>query len=151
MSLTEAGIAAHLPEEQFERKQARSKRKVTVRKPIFTRYLFAGIDPKAGQDFAHVRNCDGVEGIVSLNKSGKPYLIGRDEMVSLIDRLNTGERIPDGSFIQLGKTLQLIKGPFAGFDVEITGYEEATATFRGEVAIFGRKTPVVASVDDLGS
>lgn len=150
MGLIEGGVVAHLPEETFERKQAKSKKKIVVRKPIFTRYLFAGIDVKAGQDWSHVRKCDGVEGIVSLDGSGKPYELSRDEMVSLIERLNTGERIADGTFIQVGKVLQLIAGPFAGFDVKITGYEEAAERVRGEVSIFGRSTVMTASVDDLG-
>ncbi|WP_298958399.1 transcription termination/antitermination NusG family protein [uncultured Roseibium sp.] len=150
MGLMEAGVIAHLPEESFERKQPRSKKKFTVRKPIFTRYLFAGIDPANGQDWSKVQACDGVEGIVSLDGTGRPYLIDRLDMVSLIDRLNTGERIADGSFIQVGKVLQLVKGPFSGFDVRVTAYEAASETFRGEVSVFGRSTPLTASVDDLG-
>ncbi|MBG6202674.1 transcription antitermination factor NusG [Labrenzia sp. EL_13] len=150
MGLIEAGVIAHLPEESFERKQPRSKKKITLKKPMFCRYLFAGIDVNAGQDFSLVRKCDGVEGILSIEENGKPHLLEASEMVSLIDRLNTGKRIADGSFIQVGKVLQLIKGPFAGFDVEITGYEQAREMFRGEVNVFGRRTALTACVDDLG-
>lgn len=150
MGLIEGGVVAHLPEETFERKQPKSKKRITVRKPIFSRYLFAGIDPEDGQDWSHVRKCDGVEGILSLEESGKPYTLSRPEMVSLIDRLNTGERIADGSFIQVGKVLQLIKGPFSGFDVTVTGYQAMADEFQGEVSVFGRSTRLTASVDDLG-
>lgn len=149
MGLIDSGLIAHLPEETVTRKQRRSKKTFVVRKPVFTRYLFAAINPQAGQDWAHVRACDGVEGIVSLEASGVPYLIDRDEMVSLIDRLDTGKRIPDGSFIQVGKVLRLVKGPFSGFDVTVTAYECAAETFRGEVSVFGRATPLTACIDDL--
>lgn len=47
--------------------------------------------------------------------------------------------------------LLLFKGPFASFEVEITGYEQAREKFRGEVSVFGRRTALTASVDDLGS
>ncbi|EFO33917.1 putative transcription termination factor NusG [Roseibium sp. TrichSKD4] len=147
--LINQGVVAHLPEERIERVQPRSKKTIVVNKPMFTRYLFAGIDRQAGQDWSTVRECDGVEGVLSLDSAGSPYLIAAHEMVALIKQLDTGERIADGTFIKVGQSLLLPKGVFAKFKMTVTAYKPDAETVYGEFSLFGRKTRIKTTVDDL--
>lgn len=149
LGMMQAGILAYLPQETFKRQQPKSKKSITVRKPVFTRYLFAGIDPARGQCWSDVRACDGVEGLVTIEESGAPYPLSAEEIVRLMERLNDAERIKEGSFIQVGAVLQLVKGVFSGFDVSVTAYEEGANRFKGEVALFGGKTPGSFDIDDV--
>lgn len=147
--MMEKGVFAYLPEQIVERRQPRSKKKFTVRKSLFTRYLFAGVDPSRGQSLDQVRACDGVEGIVSFDQNKAPVRVDLDDLCSVIKRLNVGESIKDGTWIKVGETLHLVAGVFAGFEMAVTAYQEGADVVRGEVSLLSGKTPVIAPVDHV--
>lgn len=148
-SLMAAGIMAWLPEMTIERQQARSKKKFTVRKPMFTRYVFAGLDALRRQSYGDTRACDGVEGLVTAEKDGKPVDLGSDVMACLIRRLNGTDEVTAGQLFQVGQRLRIEVGAFAGLTMDVTRHDDGAEVVGGEVNLFGRATPVTLPVDSV--
>lgn len=147
--LMDKGIFAWLPEQDVERKQPKTKRKFTVRMPIFTRYVFVGLDPLMRQSFGDVRLCDGVEGFVKSEETGEPVAIRADKLWPLFSNLYASAKVKPGTRFKIGENLEITAGVFAGFDLKVTEVDEERSIVNGEVDIFGRATAATVSVDDV--
>ncbi|MEO0955779.1 MAG: transcription termination/antitermination NusG family protein [Pseudomonadota bacterium] len=147
--LMDKGILAWLPEQDVERKQPKTKRKFTVRMPIFTRYIFVGVDPLRRQSVGDVRTCDGIEGLVKIEETGVPYQVSADSLVPLFKRVYDDNKIKAGSRFKIGEFLEITAGAFAGFSFEVSAVEEDRQIIHGDVEIFGRQTQVTLPVDDV--
>jgi transcription antitermination factor NusG len=147
--LMEKGVMAWLPEQEIERRHPKSKRKFTVRKPVFPRYIFAGLDPLQCQSFAMVTDCDGVEGIVKADENEAPVLFPIDDLCPLMRRMLSGRKVSDGDLFKIGDRVKIVAGVFCGFKLTVEQYDERRGKIRGGVDIFGRQTPVELEVDEV--
>lgn len=143
------GIFAWLPERTVERLQGRMRRKFTVRKPLFTRYVLVGLDPSLGQTVDDVCACDGVEGVVKITQNGVARSLAVEEVTRLMAELSKQPNIKDGTIIKIDDTFQIIVGPFAGFELKATAYAEGSSRVTGDVSVLGGKTSVEIDVDHL--
>ena len=142
--LVARGILAYLPVECIERTYgANTKKKrgqtYIVKRPMFSRYLFAGIDLAQGESVDDVRACDGVEGLVSLSKNSCPVRVSKEDLVRVMEVSHgtfEGEVVPDGWMAAIadlpeGSKLKLVKGAWRGMDFTLTGYDEARRRVMG--------------------
>lgn len=143
------GIFAWLPERLVERKQGRSNKKYTVRKPLFSRYILVGLDTNLGQTVDDVLACDGVEGIVKITQNGTAHALTADEVARVMAELSKQPDIKDGTIIMIGDVLGIIVGPFSGNELKVTAYEEGSSRVTGDVSVLGGKTSVEIDVDHL--
>ncbi|MCK7615195.1 transcription termination/antitermination NusG family protein [Roseibium sediminicola] len=169
------GLLAYLPIECIERPYGMNTRKkaggtYTVKRPMFARYLFAGIDLSKGQSVDDVRACDGVEGVVCFRESGRPARVRKKLLCEVIDVEHgtfEDEPVPDGFIAWLaqlegGTMLGLVKGVWSGIDFAFTGYSEAKQRVYGthdtkigkvlvDVPVDAVKRPDVSKMQDDSS
>jgi len=174
-ALMAKGLLAYLPMECVERPYGLSTKKkkggtYTVKRPMFARYLFAGIDRSKGQCADDVRACDGVEGIVCFRESGRPARVRKELLCKVIDVSHgtfEDEPLPDGFIAWLadldkGHMLGLVKGVWSGIDFAFTGYSEAKQRVYGafeskigkvlvDVPVDAVKRPELSKVQDDSS
>jgi transcription antitermination factor NusG len=169
------GLLAYLPMECIERQYGLNTKKkaggtYVTRRPMFSRYLFAGIDRSKGQTVDDVRSCDGVEGVVCFCESGVPARVSKADLCRVIDVSHgtyEGEKVPDGFIawiaeLESGCMLGMVKGAWAGIDFAFTGYDEAKRRVHGtidskigkvlvNVPVDAVKRPEVSKVQDDSS
>lgn len=141
------GILAYLPQRSVKRKQGRGKQWLDVNVPMFTRYLFAGVDRSIGQSVDNVRACDGVEGIVSFAEDGAPLRLRIDDLCRVVRSVVSGEKVKECLLFEIGDAVRIIEGPFTGFDLTVSAYAKGMEALRGDVSIFGRDTTLTLEVD----
>lgn len=154
------GILAYLPIECIERTfgaNTKTKKAGTYlsKRPMFQRYLFAGIDVSAGQSVDDVRACDGVKGLVCIGENGAPTRVGKSELCDVIDVSHgtfEGGAVPDGFMAVIarlpeGSALSLVKGCWTGIDYVYTGYDEAKERLHGYVNGQNGQIPMSVPVD----
>lgn len=147
--LMDKGLFAWLPERIVERVQPKTRKKFKVRKPLFTRYVLIGIDRENGQTTEDILSCDGIEGLVRITENGAARTLKPTEVANVMERIGRDPMIKDGTVIKIGQHLALIAGPFQGFDLTVTAYEEGANRLKGDVAMLGRETSVEVDIDDL--
>jgi transcription antitermination factor NusG len=147
--LMDGGVFAWLPEQEVERRQPKTKRKFTVRKPIFTRYVFVGVDALRRQDCSVLRSFDGVEGIVKSEQNGVPIALGSDAIAKFVERIYVGEFIHDGEQFLIGDLVTIEAGVFSGFELKVEAVDYGKGVLHGHVPIFGRETPAEVHLDDV--
>ena len=86
--LNEHGFTVFLPVETKWKRSTRTKKRERVNHPLFTGYLFVGLCP--GQSLYHVRQIDGVRGLVSCGM-GVPAEINARFVYDLQARQASGE------------------------------------------------------------
>lgn len=86
--LREHGFTVFLPVETKWKRSTRTKKRERVNTPLFTGYLFVGLCP--GQSLYHVRQIDGVRGLVSCGL-GVPAEINARFVYDLQSRQLAGE------------------------------------------------------------
>lgn len=143
--LQAAGILGYLPMEYEVRQRMRKGKPTggsyTVKRPLFTRYLFAGIDRNKGQEVADVRACDGVEGVLSFAESGAPVRVSAKSLVEIVHVAHgtyEGEPLPEGFMAEIAKletgcVVKLVKGCWEGLDFTFTGYHRVKQQLKGEI------------------
>ena len=146
------GVTVYRPMVCTQRRDYRSKKVREVRKGMFVRYLFVGLDRERGQGFADVRACDGVEGLVSFDAEGAPLGVPASDLrrVMVYDASGeAGRAKARGVSFAIGEKLRIIAGAFAGFDSKVTAYDARKAELETELSVFGRPTRVKLDVDSV--
>lgn len=154
------GILAYLPMEYIERVHgANTKKKqgqtYSFKRPMFTRYLFAGIDASLGQCVDDVRSCDGVEGVVCFTENGSATRVNKAELSAVIDVSHgtfEDEPVPDDYFAWIadlpqGHKLALVKGAWQGIDFTLTAYDKARKRVEGVLDCKSGEVPLTVPVD----
>jgi len=122
-------------EKQIEIKNG--KRKV-VEKRIFQGYVL--VNMKMGEDAWYiVRNTPNVTGFVG--SGTEPTPIGGDEMDKIRRRMGVEDPKHKIDFA-VGEVVNIIDGPFKGFDGSINEIDEQKGKIKVLVNMFGRETPV---------
>ncbi len=113
------------------------KRKV-VEKKIFQGYVM--IEMKMSEDAWYiVRNTPSVTGFVG--SGSEPTPISQDEVDKILKRMGRDEPKHKIDFKE-GEVVNIIDGPFKGFDGAINEVDEAKGKLKVLVNMFGRETPV---------
>ncbi len=113
------------------------KRKV-VEKKIFQGYVM--VEMKLTEDAWYiVRNTPSVTGFVGSGNDPTP--MGRDEVEKIIKRMQKEDPKHKINF-KVGEIVNIIDGPFKGFDGSIDEIDEAKGKLKVLVNMFGRETPV---------
>jgi len=154
------GILAYLPIECIERSYGASSKKkqgstYTTKRPMFVRYLFAGIDRDKGQCVDDVLSCDGVEGLVCFSENGSATRVSKADLCEVIDVSHgtfEGEPIPEGFIaviadLPTGSKLALVKGAWRGIDYTYTGYDRAKQRLDGYIECKSGQIPLSVPVD----
>lgn len=71
-NIRKAGYDVYFPRRRVEVQHRRTKAYVVKEQPLMPRYLFVA-QPKVNPDFYHLRNCDGVEGVLGVD--GRPIRV----------------------------------------------------------------------------
>lgn len=126
----------------------RRNRKVEGIHEFFPRYLFAGVQraSEAGRLF----RCDHVTDVLGADA---PLAIPAGVLQVLADRMTgnvKSERLAAAAAFRVGEMRAVVKGPFSSFMAEITDLL-ANGRVKGDVSIFGRKTPVEFDPGFLGA
>ncbi len=113
------------------------KRKV-VEKRIFQGYVL--VQMKMSEDAWYiVRNTPSVTGFVGSGTDPTP--IGEDEIEKIMKRMGRAEPKHKIDF-KLGEVVNIIDGPFKGFDGSINEVDATKGKLKVLVNMFGRETPV---------
>lgn len=113
------------------------KRRV-VEKRIFQGYVL--VEMKMSEDAWYiVRNTPGVTGFVG--SGADPTPIAKDEIEKIQKRMGLEQPKHKMDF-KLGDVVNIIDGPFKGFDGAISEIDEAKGKLKVLVNMFGRETPV---------
>jgi transcription termination/antitermination protein NusG len=113
------------------------KRKV-VEKKIFQGYVM--VEMKMSEDAWYiVRNTPSVTGFVG--SGSEPTPISQDEVDKILKRMGREEPKHKIDFKE-GEVVNIIDGPFKGFDGTINEVDEAKGKLKVLVNMFGRETPV---------
>jgi transcriptional antiterminator NusG len=122
-------------EKQIEIKNG--KRKV-VEKKIFQGYVL--VEMKLSEDAWYiVRNTPSVTGFVGSGTDPTP--VGQDEIEKIQKRMGLEQPKHKMDF-SLGEVVNIIDGPFKGFDGAINELDAAKGKLKVLVNMFGRETPV---------
>lgn len=113
------------------------KRKV-VEKRIFQGYVM--VQMKMSEDAWYiVRNTPSVTGFVG--SGSEPTPISNDEMEKIMKRMGRAEPKHKIDF-KLGEVVNIIDGPFKGFDGSVSEVDAVKGKLKVLVNMFGRETPV---------
>ncbi len=113
------------------------KRKV-VEKKIFQGYVL--VDMKMTEDAWYiVRNTPGVTGFVGTGTDPTP--VSEDEIKKINKRMGIKDPKHDIDFA-IGEVVNIIDGPFKGFDGAVSEIDEQKGKLKVMVSMFGRETPV---------
>lgn len=122
-------------EKQIEIKNG--KRKV-VEKKIFQGYVL--VDMKMTEDaWFIIRNTPGVTGFVGSGTDPTP--VSDDEIKKIKKRMGVEDPKHHINFSQ-GEVVNIIDGPFKGFDGSISEIDDQKGKIKVMVSMFGRETPV---------
>lgn len=146
-SLEAAGFISYLPKMKKETRHARTKVWQTKEYPLFTRYIFVGME-EGREHWGYIRACDGVECALGVN--GTPLRVPSHEVEAFIEAQGNGQfdqmrRSSVKRPFRVEEPVQIQEGPFAGFSgnvVSIGGKRQIEIM----VTLFGRLTPV--SIDE---
>jgi len=113
------------------------KRKV-VEKRIFQGYVL--VEMKLSEDAWYiVRNTPNVTGFVGTGTEPTP--VEADEIAKIMNRM--GREEPQNKFdYQVGEVVNIVDGPFKGFDGAINEIDAQKGKLKVLVNMFGRETPV---------
>lgn len=113
------------------------KRKI-VEEKIFPGYVL--VDMVVTDDSWYVvRNTPNVTGFVGSGTTPTP--IADEEVKSLMKRMQIEE--PTYAIdVSLGQPVQIVDGPFKGFEGKVSQVDEARGKIKVAVSMFGRETPV---------
>lgn len=98
----------------------------TVKKPLFPGYLFVRVDVE--QYLRPINATRGVSRLVSMD--GKdPVRVPTTIIVDLQSQTNDGDWLPKLEKFEIGQGVEIVSGPFAGFQARISAISEVDRIF----------------------
>jgi len=152
-SIKAAGLIAYQPMEPLARtRKGQRKTMIDASRPFFPRYVFVGLDRSAGNGAEMVRECDGVEKILSFHLDHRPHIVPARQMQRIVEaawKAQTDRKYVVPQCFEIGERISITTRAFAGFPAVVTAYDEARQKLETEVMMFGRATPVTLGVDKV--
>ncbi|MBJ7621506.1 transcription termination/antitermination protein NusG [Weissella confusa] len=97
-----------------------------------------------------VRNTPGVTGFLGSHGGGsKPVSLLPDEVDDMLQRMNIVERKVTELNVEVGETVKIVAGSFAGMQGEVTAIDNDKQEVTVLVDFLGRKTPTEISFNDV--
>lgn len=113
-------------------------KRVTVEEKIFPGYVLVEMIVTDDSWYV-VRNTPNVTGFVGSGTT--PVPIDPKEMLDLKSRMTQND--PTHKIeVQIDETVQIIDGPFKGFEGKVSGVDDTRGKIKVLVSMFGRETPV---------
>ena len=122
--------------------EIRRGRKVNSERKFFPGYVLVKMEMT--DDAYHlVKNTPKVTGFLGAAGGTKPLPVSEKEVQNIIGQVEEGVERPKPTIrFDIGETVKVIDGPFAGFEGQVESVDEDAARLRVAVSIFGRPTPV---------
>lgn len=126
---------------QLKTIEVRRGRKVEACRPLFPRYVFAGL-ARPQKDLTVVRGADGAREV--LGRCGAPLAVPVEIIADLRKRELAGEFDETGppKWIVEGADLRVIEGPFASFPGVVEKINRRRRFIKAGISIFGRITRI---------
>ncbi|KZK80898.1 Transcription antitermination protein RfaH [Pseudovibrio sp. Ad46] len=150
--ITAAGLIGYLPMMTDDRKSKTRKKRIAVSCLMFPRYLFVGLAANVGQTCDLVRQCDGVEKILSSTPEGAPHRVPVREMLRVIDTAcdaEVGRKLIKGQLLSIGSDILLEAGTGAQLKGVVRDVRKRGELVDVEVEAFGRVVKATVTVDKL--
>lgn len=145
-ALLKAKVDVWVP--RFTAVTVRRRRKVEGQHEFFPGYLFAGLENGTGTDVLF--RCEHVAAVLGRDK---PLPIYPAVLQVIADRMTgnvRAERLAAAAAFRIGEMRPVVQGPFQTFMAEITDFL-LNGRIKGDVEVFGRKTPVEFDPTWLGA
>lgn len=150
-SIEQIGIKTFCP--MYERFVSHARRRVKVKRPLLSRYLFAQFDV-GRDDWGKILHVDGVEYILSSSREdggtgdlwSVPIAIPERQMARIMAWQEHPEII---AAAMVGDVMRIIGGPFVGHTTRLTDVWPDKFRARGNVKLFDRPTPVEFDLEQL--
>ncbi|MDQ3158998.1 MAG: transcription termination/antitermination protein NusG [bacterium] len=118
--------------------EVKNGKRRTVEKKIFQGYVI--VEMKLTEDAWYiVRNTPGVTGFVGSGTNPSP--LTQDEVEKILKRMGREEAKHEIDY-KVGEVVNIVDGPFKGFDGSVKEIDEAKGKLKVLVNMFGRETPV---------
>lgn len=135
-----------VPEETIIEKKADGKEKEKI-KQIFPGYVFVEMEVTDDSWFV-VRNTPRVTGFLGSSGGGtKPVPLAEDEINAILLKVGIISKPNYDHF--LGKTVEIMNGPYVSMKGEVTFVDSDQEKVVVEIDIFGRATPTEVGVEDI--
>ncbi len=129
--------------------EVRRGQKVDVDKKFFPGYILIQM-AMTDQTWHLVKNTNRVTGFLGGSGKGKPVPLSNAEAKRFRAQLEEGfTETRSGVMYEVGETVNVIDGPFEGFNGVVEEVEEAHNKLKVSVSIFGRATPVELSFQQV--
>lgn len=130
------GFQAYMPVERTTK--IRRRKRVEVVRPLFSRYLFVGVEPL--DDWRHVLGVDGVEDVLRNNDAPSRVPAAWIEALRKIEEFGTFDRRKNAPTpFRIGEMVRVSDGPFAGFNAAIEAFvaklQSTTKSQRAKVLV----------------
>ncbi|MEP2841508.1 MULTISPECIES: transcription termination/antitermination NusG family protein [Pseudomonadota] len=150
-SMNAAGLIVYRPMEPVIRKHARTKKRLDVSRGFFPRYVFVALDRSATQNAEMVRDCDGVESILTFHLDRRPHIVPVRQMQVIMEAAWTAQtareyKVPQS--FDLGESIRMTTGSFENLEGVVTAYHEAKGMVTADTEMMGRTVSVLAPVDN---
>lgn len=123
-------------------------KKVEKMKNLFPGYLFVEMI-MTDEAWYIVRNTPGVTGFIGSSGGGaKPFPVSPEEMDSILRRIGESDEELVVNF-EIGDTVKILSGPFAGLEGKVDSMDDDTQTATVLTILFERETPTEISYVDL--
>ncbi|KZL17509.1 transcription termination/antitermination protein NusG [Pseudovibrio sp. WM33] len=146
------GALTYLPMIPALRKRKRGKKAIETSKPMFSRYLFVGLNRKVGMTCDQVRSCDGVEKILAAEPDAPAYLVSAREMELIMEAEKSAQlekKSVEGQAFEVGDNVVLIAGAFVDCRGQVQDIKSNGESLRVELDVFGRSTNVIVPLDKV--
>lgn len=147
-----AGVIVYQPMMIEMRKARKTKKRFARSCVMFPRYLFVGLGANAGQTCDLVRNCDGVEKILSTRTGSAPHRVPMREMLRIVDTAcesSVGGKQVKGQLFSIGDEVMFVAGLGAELHGVVRGLQHGGEVANVELEAFGRKTKAAVPVDKV--
>lgn len=149
-SLRAVGLIVYRPMEPVTRKRVRTGRMLDASRAFFPRYVFVALDRSAGQFAEMVRECDGVENILTFHPDRRPHIVPVRQMQALMEAAwiaQTDKEYQMPQTFSIGESIKIPTRHFAGLRAVVSAYHEARGMVTAEAEMMGQSVRVLVPVD----
>jgi transcriptional antiterminator NusG len=128
--------------------EVRRGKKVTAERRFMPGYVLVRME-MSDEGYHLVNSINRVTGF--LGPQGRPMPMRDAEVNQILNRVQEGEEAPRSLItFDVGERVNVVDGPFEGFDGEVEEVDEEAQSLKVSVSIFGRPTPVELKFTQVG-
>jgi len=149
-SLASAGLITYRPMEPVTRRRRRASKTIDASRPFFPRYLFVALDRSASQYAETVRECDGVENILTFHFDKRPHVVPAREMRAIMEaawKAQTDQEYQVPQSFSIGEQIHITTPHYQRLEAFVSGYHEAKGMVTAEADMMGQSVRLLVPVD----